>query len=54
MIQNVEPIIVPNVPKGILDKYKKFTLYFDLMHTKGIGLLNTIYRNIMFATWSMI
>ena len=25
-IQNVYPIIIPNIPKGILDKYKKLAL----------------------------
>ena len=52
--QHVEPIIVPNVPKVILDIYKKLILCCDLMHINGIGFLNTISRHIMFATGSMI
>ena len=53
-IQHVESIIFKNAPNGILDIYKKFTLWCDLMHTNCIGFLNTIYRHIMFVTWSMI
>ena len=53
-IQHVEPIIIPNVSKGILDKYKKFTLFCELMHINGIGFLNTIPQHIMFATGIMI
>ena len=52
--QNVEPIIGPNFPKGILDRYKKVTLCCDLMHINGIVLLNTISWHNMFATISMI
>ena len=53
-IQHVEPIIVSNSPKGILNIYKKFTLFCDIMHINGPGFLNTTYWNIIFATWSMI
>ena len=53
-IQHVEPIMVPNYLRSILDKYKKVTLCCNLMHTNGIGFLNTISRHIMFATGSMI
>ena len=52
-VQHVEPIIVPNLPKGILDRYKKVTVCCDMMKIKGIGLLNTISWHIMFATGSM-
>ena len=53
-IQHVEPIIVPNAPKGILDGYKKVNLCCDLTQINGIGFLNTISRHIMFATISTI
>ena len=53
-IQNVEPIIVPNVPKGIIYKYNKLTLCYNLMHTNVIGFLNNKYQHIMFTTGSMI
>ena len=53
-IQHVELIMVPSVPKDILDKYKKFNLCCDLMNTNGIEYPNTIYWNIMFATESII
>ena len=53
-IQNVVPVMVPSVPKDILNKYKKFTLLCELMHINGIGFLNTISRHIMFATGIMI
>ena len=48
--QHVVHIIVPNSLKGIIDRYKKATLFCDLMHIKGIGFLNNISRHIMFAT----
>ena len=51
---NVEPIVVSNTPKEILDRYKNFTLCCDLMHTNGIVFLNYIYQHILFATGSMI
>ena len=53
-IQNVEPIMVTNVPKLILDKYNKVALCCDLMHINVIGFLNTISRHIIFATGSII
>ena len=53
-IQHVEPIIVPNFPKFILDRYKKVALLCDLMYIKSIGLLNAISQHIMFSTGSMI
>ena len=53
-IKRVDPINITSVPKTILDKYKEFTIYCDLMQINGIGFLNTISRNIMFATGSMI
>ena len=53
-IHNVEPIIVPNPPKGILDRYNKVTLRCYLMHINGIGFLKTIYRHIIFDTGRMI
>ena len=46
--------MVPNVPKVILDKYKKFTLCCEIMHINGIGFLNTISQHIMFDTGSII
>ena len=49
-IKHVEPIIIENVPKGILDKYKKFTILCDPMQINGIGFLNTLFPRIMFAT----
>ena len=51
---NMEPIIVTNKPKGIIDRYKKVTLFCDLTHINGIGFLNSIYQHIMFATGIMI
>ena len=53
-IHHLEPVVVPNLPKGILDIYNKVTLCYDLMHINGIRFLNTIYQHIMFSTWSMI
>ena len=53
-IHYIELIIVPNVPKGILYRYNKVTLWCDLMQINGIGLPNTISQHIMFATGSMI
>ena len=53
-IQYMEPIMVPNFPKGILYKYKKVTLWCDLIYIDGIGFLKTISQHIIFATGSMI
>ena len=53
-VQHVEPIIVLNVPKGILDRYKKVYLWCDLIHIKGIELLNTTYWQIIVTMGSMI
>ena len=53
-VQHVEPIKITNIPKTILDKYKEVTIFCDLMHINGIGLLIAISRHIMFATGSMI
>ena len=53
-VKHVEPIIVTNAPKVIIDRYKKVTIFCDLMHINGIGFLNTIYQHIMFATGIMI
>ena len=53
-VQNMELIIVPNTPKGILDRYNNVTLCYDLMNINGIGFLNTIPRQILFSTVSMI
>ena len=53
-IQHVVPIIIPNVPEGILGKYRKVTLCCDLMYINGIGFLNAISQHIMFSTGSMI
>ena len=53
-IQNMEPIIIQNFPKGILDKYKKVILCCDIMHINGIGFLNTLSWNIMLATGNII
>ena len=36
-VQNMEPIIVPNSPKGILDRCKNATIFCDLIHINGIG-----------------
>ena len=52
--QHVENVMVPNFPKGILDTYNKASLWCDIMHINGIGLLNTISWHIMFATGIMI
>ena len=52
-VQHVEPIMVPNLPKGILDRYKKVTLYCDLIHINGIGFLKTTSLHIMATTGSM-
>ena len=53
-VQHVKPIMVPNIPKGNLDIYKKVSLCCELMYINVIGLLNTISRQIMFATVIMI
>ena len=53
-IQHVEPVKITSVTQTILDKKKEDTICCDLMHNNIIGLLNTISRNIMFATGSMI
>ena len=53
-VNRVEPIIVPNVPKGILDRYKKVYLCCDLIYINCTGLLNTISRHSMFVTGIMI
>ena len=53
-IQHVDPVKIKSVPKTILAKYKEVTICCDLMHTNGIGLPNTISRNILFSTGSMI
>ena len=52
-VNNVDPIIVPNAPNGIHDRYKNTTICCELMHNNGILLLNTISRHIIFATGSM-
>ena len=46
-VQHVEPIIVPNFPKGTLDRYKNATLCCDLMHINGIGFQKP-YTNIFY------
>ena len=46
--------IVPNVLKGILDRYKKFSLFCDLIHINIIGFLNNISQQIMFSTGIII
>ena len=53
-IKHVKPIIIPNFPQSILDKFMKFTLCCDLIHINGIGFINTIYQHMMFATGIMI
>ena len=53
-VQHVEPIIVQNVPKVILNMHKNVTLCCDLMNINGIVFLNNIYQNILFSTGSMI
>ena len=53
-IQHVELVMVPSVPKDILDKYKKVILFCDLLHIKGIGFLNIISQHIMFSTGNIM
>ena len=53
-LQHVEIIIVPNFPKGILDKYKNVTLCYYLIHINSIGFMNTIYQHILFSIGGMI
>ena len=53
-IQHVEPIIIPNLPKFIHDKYKKATQWCDLKSINGIGFLNKTLQNIMFSKGSTI
>ena len=53
-VQHVEPVNITSVSKTILDNYKEVAICCDLMHINGIVLLNTISRNIMFATGIMI
>ena len=49
-VHHVKPIIVQNFRKGILDIYKKVTIYCQLMQINGIVLLNTLFQHIMFST----
>ena len=44
-----EPIIAPNVPKGILDKYKNVNLFCDLIHINSTVFPNNVSRHILFA-----
>ena len=53
-VQNVEPIIVPNIPKGVLDRFKNFTLWCDLMYINDIVFLNIISLHSLFAMRIMI
>ena len=53
-IQHVEPVMITSVSKTILDNYKEVAIFCDLMHSNGIGFLNTISRHIMFSTGIMI
>ena len=53
-IQHVEPVKITSVSKTILDNYKEVTIFCDLMHINVIGFINTISRQIMFATGTMI
>ena len=53
-IQHVDPVNITSVSKTILDKYKEVTIWCDLMHINGIGFLDTISRQIIFATRSII
>ena len=53
-VQHVEPIVVPNYPKVILDRYKNIILCYDIMHINGITFHNTISWNVLFSTLSMI
>ena len=53
-VHKVETIIVPNVPQGILDRYKNVTLFCDPMHINGIVFLNNISLQILFSTVIMI
>ena len=53
-VYHVEPIIVPNVPKGILDIYNNITLFWDLIHINGIGFINITPWYIMYAMGSTI
>ena len=53
-IQHLEPIMIPNPPKGIFDRYNEFTLCSDLIHINGIESLNTICQHILFSKVSMI
>ena len=50
----MEPVKIKSVPKNILDKYKKVTIFWCLMQINGISFLDTISRHIMFDTGSMI
>ena len=50
----VDIVVLPKVPKGILDIYKNVTLCCNLMNINGIGFLNVIYQHILFSTGSMI
>ena len=52
-VLHVEPIILPNLPKIILDLYKSVALWCDRININGIGLLNTKYRQIIFSTGSL-
>ena len=53
-VQHVEPTIVTNTPKGILDSYNNINLCFNLIRINSTGFLNTISQNIIFAMVSMI
>ena len=40
-VEHIEPIMIPNLPKGINDRKKKVTLWCDIMHINIIGFLKT-------------
>ena len=41
-LQHVDPVVVMEVPKGILDRYTNVTLCLNLMYINGFGFLSTI------------
>ena len=53
-VHHVDPIILTNFHKGILDRYNNVALYCDPMYISGIVFLNNIYRHVLFFMGSMI
>ena len=47
-VQHMDPVILPKIPKVILDRYNNITLYFNIIHINGTVFLNNISQHILF------